>query len=312
MSDITILTSLDDRPDALDGVYRAGGTDLQERLRTRGETPHIYDLTGIDGFAGIHTTASGTTIGAGTTVATVADELADTHPALAITARSLATPQVRAVATIGGNLAQRTRCWYFRHPHLDCYKTGRDGCPARSGRHLYGVAFDTSPCVHPHPSSVAVALLTYDATVTFAGGDTWTVAELYGDGADPARDNLIPEGEIITAVSVPPPAPGERGSYFRSISRFEAEWPLVEAVCRLVRDDSGTVTQCGLGLGGVAPVPLRMTAAERLLIDSRLDEEVIAAAAAACTEGANPLPETGYKVPLIEATVHEVLERLTT
>lgn len=310
MSDVTILTSYDDRPEAMDGVYRAGGTDLQERLRTRDETPHVYDLTGIDGFAGIHAAASGITIGAGTTVATVADRLAGTHPALALTAGSLATPQIRAVATIGGNLAQRTRCWYFRHPHLDCYKTGGDACPARSGRHLYGVAFDTSPCVHPHPSSVAAALLTYDATVTLAGGDTWTVAELYGDGSDPARDNRLPDGEIITSVTVPSPVADEQGAYFRSISRFEAEWPLVEAVARLVRDDSGTITQCGIGLGGVAPVPMRMTAAERLLVGGRLDESTITAAAAACTEGANPLPETGYKVALIEATVREVLERL--
>ncbi len=163
---ITILTAYDERPDGPgEFVYRAGGTDLQERLRTTGATPHVLDLTGVPGFAGIARTEAGTTIGAGTTVATVARDLAADYPALALTAAGLATPQVRATATLGGNLLQRTRCWYFRHPHTTCFKSGGDGCPARDGRHLYGVAFDTAPCVHPHPSSLAMALLTYAATV---------------------------------------------------------------------------------------------------------------------------------------------------
>lgn len=146
MSGITMLQGADERPEGSDGVYRAGGSDLQERLRARGERPHIWDLTGIPGFAGITRGDDGTVIGAGTTVATLATELADDYPALAQTAAGLATPQVRAAATIGGNLLQRTRCWYYRHPHTSCLKDGGDSCPAREGRHLYGVAFDTSAC----------------------------------------------------------------------------------------------------------------------------------------------------------------------
>jgi xanthine dehydrogenase YagS FAD-binding subunit len=310
VSGITFLGSFDDRPEVLDGVYRAGGTDLQERLRTTGQTPHIYDLTAIEGFAGIDSTAEGTTIGAGTTVATVARELEHSYPALAKTARSLATPQVRAIGTIGGNLVQRTRCWYYRHPHTDCLKSGGSTCPARTGRHLYGVVFDVSECVHPHPSSIAMALLTYDAGVTLAGGGEMTVSELLGDGVDPTRDHQLPNGEIITSITLPPPLDGERAAYFRSISRFEAEWPLVEAVCRAQVDAAGRVTTCGLGLGGVATVPMRMKAAEEILLGSTLDPQTIAAAATSCTTTANPLRETGYKVPLVEATVREVLERI--
>lgn len=307
---ITFLADFDDLPSPLDGVYRAGGTDLQERLRTKSESPHIYDLTWIEGFAGIRVSEQGTVIGAGTTMATVARQLSDSYPALAMTSASLATPQIRAVGTIGGNLLQRTRCWYYRHPHIDCLKSGGGSCPARTGRHLYGVVFDNSDCVHPHPSSMAMALLTYDARVSLAGGDEMTLAELLGDGVDPTRDNQLPEGEIVTSIMLPPPLTDETAAYFRSISRFAAEWPLVESVCRARIAPKGRIASCRIGLGGVATVPMRMTAAEKILEGSRFDEDTISAAATVCAKGAKPLAETGYKIPLIEATVREVLERI--
>ena len=308
---VTILTAYDERPDGPgEFVYRAGGTDLQERLRTTGATPHVLDLTGVPGFAGIARTEAGTTIGAGTTVATLTRDLASDYPALALTAAGLATPQVRATATLGGNLLQRTRCWYFRHPHTACFKSGGDSCPARDGRHLYGVAFDTAPCVHPHPSSLAMALLTYAATVDTTQRSGLAVGDVLGDGSDPSRDHLLADDEVLTRVTLPPPAVGERAAYFRSISRFEAEWPLVEAVCRVVRDGAGRVTECGVAIGGVAPTPLRLSAVEALITGTQLDDDAITAAAAAATEGASPLPETGYKVQLVAATVREVLERV--
>jgi xanthine dehydrogenase YagS FAD-binding subunit len=310
---ITILTAYDERPEgAGEFVYRAGGTDLQERLRTTGATPHVLDLTGVPGFAGIERTGAGTTIGAGTTVATLARDLATDYPALALTAGGLATPQVRATATIGGNLLQRTRCWYFRHPHTTCLKSGGDSCPARDGRHLYGVAFDTAPCVHPHPSSLAMALLAYAATVDTTARVGLAVGDLLGDGSDPGRDHMLADDEVLTRVTLPPPAVGERAAYFRSISRFEAEWPLVEAVCRVVRDDAGTVTSCAVAIGGVAPTPLRLSAVEDLLVGTSLPDDVVEAASIAAASGANPLPETGYKVELVTATVREVLERVRT
>lgn len=156
-----------------------------------------------------------------------------------------------------------------------------------------------------------MALLTYDAQVAVTGRDLISVDELLGDGADPTRDHLLAEREVVTQVLLPPPVAGERAAYPRAISRFEAEWPLVEAVCRVVREESGVVTSCAIGVGGVAPVPLRMPAAEAVLVGSPLDEDTIAAAARACAEGANPLRETAYKVELIEGCVREVLERIS-
>ena len=272
---IEFPTTLDDLTVPERSVVRAGGTDLQERLRSLViDHPDIIDLTRVSGFAGIDTSDAGTRVGAGTKIAVVARDLAETYPALAMTSGSLATPQIRAHGTIGGNLTQRTRCWYYRHPQLDCFKSGGDSCPARTGRHLYGVAFDYSECVHPHPSSIAMALLTYDATVELASGSSMSVADLLGDGVDPTRDHLLPDGDVIAAIHLPPSWNGERGAYFRSISRFEAEWPLVECVVR-ARFDGDVVAACGIGLGGIATVPLRMASAESALIGRTLDDATI-------------------------------------
>ncbi len=290
-------------------VVRSGGTDLQERLRSRNAQPHIIDLTGIEGFAGIDHSPERLRIGGGTTMAVVARELLATHPALAISSGSLATPQVRARGTIAGNLTQRTRCWYYRHPDTDCFKSGGDSCPARTGHHLYGVAFDQSECVHPHPSTIAMALLCYDTTIVLADESTRTVDEVLGDGTDATRDHQLADDEVIAAVEIRNGWLDERAAYFRSISRFEAEWPLVEAVAR-ARFEGEHIAECALAIGGVATVPRRMAAAEQILTGSTLDNATIDAAAQACTQGANPLPQTGYKVELIAATVIETLERL--
>lgn len=290
-------------------VVRSGGTDLQERLRTHNEQPHIVDLTSIKGFTGIDHSPERTRIGAGTTMAVVARELRATHPALAVATGSLATPQIRARGTIGGNLTQHTRCWYYRHPDTDCFKSGGDTCPARTGRHLYGVAFDRSECVHPHPSTIAMALLCYDTSIVLADGATRTVEQVLGDGIDPTRHHQLDDGEVISAIELADPWAHERGAYFRTISRFEAEWPLVEAVAR-ARFQGEYIAECALAIGGVATVPLRMPDAERILTGATLDDTTISVAAVACADGAQPLPETGYKVELIVATVIETLERL--
>lgn len=290
-------------------VLRAGGTDLQERLRSNNACPTIVDLAGIGTLAEISKAESGWRIGAGATIATLASEAVSAYPALAFTAGGLATPQVRARATIGGNLTQHTRCWYYRHPEISCFKSGGDSCPARDGRHLYGVVFDRSDCVHPHPSSMAMALLTYDASVTLVDGSVLSLHGLLGDGTDARRDTQLADGAVIASIDLPAPWADERAAYFRSISRFEAEWPLVECVVR-ARFDGQQITECKIGLGGVATVPLRMEAAETMLTGAPLTDEVIKRAADACTEGATPLAETGYKVDLVAATVQETLERL--
>lgn len=301
------VTTVDEAITAV-GEYRAGGTDLQERLRSDPAHRPIVDLSAVAGLSDIERADGEITIGALVTLADVATTLADSHPAVARTARGLATPQVRAVATIGGNLTQRTRCWYFRHPALSCFKSGGDDCPARDGDHRLGVVFDRGPCVHPHPSSVGMALLACDADVTVTGRGRIPVAQVWGDGSDPRRDHQLSADELLTYVHLPAAWPGERAAYFRSISRFEAEWPLVEAVARLVVNDD-LVTHAAVAVGGVATVPLRLPPVDAALVGQAPTSAVLASAARAATDGVTPLPLTGYKVDLLAATVLEVLER---
>jgi xanthine dehydrogenase YagS FAD-binding subunit len=303
-------TSIDDAV-AATGEFRAGGTDLQERLRHDGRPGPLVDLAPLDALTRIEPTdGGGVAVGALVTVATVATELAGSQPAVARAAAGLATPQIRAVATIGGNLLQRTRCWYYRHPALSCFKSGGDHCPAREGDHSLGVVFDLGPCVHPHPSSIGMALLASDAQVDVIGRGRLPVAELWGDGSDPRHDHRLTDGELLTHVHLPPTWPGERAAYVRAISRFGAEWPLVEAVARVVVD-ADVITHAAVAVGGVATVPLRMPAVETALVGNPATQDVLTSAAAAATDGVSPLPRTGYKVNLLAGAVLEVLERAT-
>jgi xanthine dehydrogenase YagS FAD-binding subunit len=285
------------------GVIRAGGTDLQE-LRHKGIVAgDLVDLRDVSGMSGVSVTAAGgLRIGALTTCAELAANpmVQASYPALAQAAGGLATPQIRARATIGGNLLQRNRCWYFRHPDLKCLKRGGSACLARQGDHLFHSVFDLGPCAAPHASTVAMALLAQGATVGVVGQDERSVPELLGDGSDPTRDNAIEPGELISHVTLPPPNVGEHAAYFRAISRARAEWPLVEVCARIFVLD-GVVIDALVALGGVAPVPLIAAKVAQELVGHRVDH--IAAASASASHGAAPLPMTAYKVPLIAAAV---------
>ncbi len=290
--------------------FLAGGTDLMERRHSGVSRGAVSVLHASGNDAHIVWQPDGSArISAGVTMAVLASDVAlkAAYPGLAAAAAGLATPQIRNAATLGGNLAQRTRCWYYRNPQFACLKKGGNACPARGGNHLYGVIFDQGACVAPHPSTMGVALLAYDATVITTAHASRSIADLFGDGRDGSRDNMLAEAEVITAVALPPPVVGERASYQRTISRAEAEWPLVEAVVRLVRDGDH-VRLIRVAVGGVSAVPLRLDAVERALHGKALDEVSIEAAAKAAVTGARPLRDTGYKVALLQNLVRDLLE----
>jgi xanthine dehydrogenase YagS FAD-binding subunit len=283
-----------------DGVFRAGGTDLMSRV-TAG--PYV-DLHGVAGLDGITWRPDGSArVGALTTVARIAADvrLRAAYPALALTAAGLGTPQIRQAGTLGGNLLQRNRCAYYRNPAFSCHQNGGDSCPAREGDHLYSTVIDSGPCVAPHPSSLAMALLGYDASAEVHGRGTLAVGDLYDD--DPARDNRLGPGEILVSVDLPPPVPGERAAYHRAIARSEAEWPLVEAAARLVVAD-GAVVLAAVVAGGVARTPLRLPEVETALLAGESLEEAAGRAGARCAA----TPRTRYKVALLTGTILEVLE----
>ncbi|WP_435106883.1 FAD binding domain-containing protein [Nocardiopsis synnemataformans] len=322
MTATTRPTGLEEALTGLEGTGarpRAGGTDLTACLASGVLEPApVVDLTGVEELRGVEWRPDGSArVGALTGVAELSADpaLAAAYPALAATARALATPQVRNAATLGGNLLQRNRCWYLRNPAFDCFQTGGDSCPARGGDHLYGVVVDQGPCAAPHPSSLAVALLAHDASVLVAGnGRTeMAVADLY-DAADPTRDHVLEPGRVLVSVALPVPVPGERSAYRRATGRSRAEWPLVEAVVRLALADGGLgpVTSAAVAVGGVARTPLRLPEVEAALVGAcagqALDEGV-AGALEGLADLCSPLPATGYKVGLLSATVRDVLER---
>lgn len=304
---MTLLTELIAAP----GEYRAGGTDVQERLRLGISAPPFVDLAPLTGLDGIWREANGmTTLGALLTVEAVAEDgdLRRDYPGLTLAAGGLATPQIRTMATLGGSLLQRTRCWYYRHPAFHCYKKGGDTCFARSGHHEYGVIFDLGPCVHPHPSTLGMALMAYEATVTINAERQIPISDLYGDGSDPTRDHLLAPDEVLTHVHLPAPVANERAAYFRAITRAEAEWPLVECIVRLVVEGE-TIRFARVAVGGVANIPLCLSHVEAALLGQPATTETFERAAALASEGATPLPRTGYKVGLLRGTVLETLGR---
>jgi len=292
--------------------FRAAGTDLSERRRSGVSKGPLIDLAIAPDTIGIRWNAEGAaTIGAFTTIAAIAADprLGAAYPGIAASASGLATPQVRHLATLGGNLAQRSRCWYFRDPHIDCLKKGGTDCPARTGNHLYGVAFDLGPCVAPHPSTMAAALLAYDARIVTDQRPGLSIGELLGDGAGGASDHALAPGEMIRAVELPAPLQGERALYKRAISRSHAEWPQAEVCVRAVVS-AGAFQFIRIAAGGIAPVPLRLAACEAALQGKPASAAAIAEAAGKATSGAKPLPMTGYKLDLLEGVVHDLLERL--
>ncbi|HEU0147124.1 MAG TPA: FAD binding domain-containing protein [Bradyrhizobium sp.] len=295
-----------------DAEFRAAGTDLSERRRSGVSSGPLLDIIST-GDSGISWSVDGAaTIGALTTIAAIAADarIAAAYPGIAASAKHLATPQIRRLATLGGNLAQRTRCWYFRNPHIACLKKGGDACPARSGNHLYGVAFDLGDCVAPHPSTMAAALLAYDAHIVTNRRDGVSITALLGDGSDGRRDHTLEAGEMIERIVLPPPLAAEHAVYKRAIGRTHAEWPLVEVCARTVVVDS-KFQFVRLVAGGVAPVPLRLTACETALLGSAATTAAIAEAAKLAPSGANPLPMTNYKLQLLKGLVRDVLEQLT-
>jgi len=292
--------------------FRAAGTDLSERRRSGVSTGPLMEIVPAADITGMHWGADGSLrIGAYVTIEAIAADklIAAAYPGIAASAQGLATPQIRHLATLGGNLAQRSRCWYYRNPHIACLKKGGSDCPARGGNHLYGVAFDLGPCVAPHPSTMAAALLAYDATVITYQRSGLSIPELLGDGSNGAADNALQPGEMIRGIELPAPRQGERAFYKRAISRSHAEWPLVEVCARAVVTD-GAFQFVRLTAGGIAPVPLRLQAAEAALQGKPANGLNISVAAKLAASGAKPLPMTGYKLDLLEGVVRDVLEQL--
>lgn len=290
------------------GEFRAGGTDLSERLHSGVSRGPLVDLRDLGGLSDITETDEGVRLGARVSLADViaSPVVQAVAPGLVQALRQTATPQIRATGTVGGNLMQRVRCWYFRHPDVPCLKKGGTHCYARAGDHRLHACFDLGPCLAPHPSTVALALLAYDGSVETHESGHLGMAEFFGSGEDPYRENQLQDRELVTSAFLPRLAPAA-SAYVRAKERRGTEWPLVDAVVRL-RVAEGQVVEAAVALGHAANRSIRLTGVEDVLVGSTLTLDILEAAAAVATAGVVAPPMTAYKLPLVRGVVLTALE----
>jgi xanthine dehydrogenase YagS FAD-binding subunit len=317
----TVEETLARLSNAQDGVLRplAGGTDLLTLMKADIAAPReVIDVKRLDDLPGdIQTAGDGAVLGALTTLADIetSDLLQERYPLLAEAAGLAATPQLRNMATLGGNLLQRPRCWYFRSPHFHCWLQGGDDCPAREGENQYHALYGDSPCVAVHPSDLAGCLLALEATVQLggAGGNrSLPLADFFTlPDQDHRRETVMQHDELLFSVHLPPMPRGTRSTYLKAMDRKVWAFALV-GVAAVIGMEGRRIVHARLVLNGVAPVPWRAAAAEQTLIGQEPSETVISHAADVALADAVPLAHNKYKVPLAKQLIRRALTTLTT
>jgi xanthine dehydrogenase YagS FAD-binding subunit len=297
--------------------FLGGGTNLVDLVRAGVERPDLLvDTTGLALDAIEGTADGGLRIGAGTRNADLANHPAvrTRYPVLSRALLAGASGQLRNMATVGGNLHQRTRCPYLTDLAAACNRRERgSGCAAAGGVTRGLAVLGTSEhCSATHPSDLAVALVALDATVELTGVDGARTVPVEGfhrtPGETPDVETVAARDELVTAVTLPPPPPG-RSEYRKVRDRASYAFALVSVAASLeVLDD--TVASVRLALGGVGTVPWRAHRAEEHLVGGPATEEAFAASADLELAGARTTPENAFKVELARRTVVATLRRL--
>ena len=313
--------SVEDACEALTGndgatYVVAGGTDLLGEIKQGTAQPEtLVSLQNIEDLQGVHVYDEGVLIGAMTTLAEICEDtyIGRHFPALTEACESVATPQIRNVGTIGGNLCQRPRCWYFRSPHFDCRKKGGSQCFAFEGLNKFHAIFDNEICPVVHPSDTAVALTALDARallISTTGARMLPVADFFtSPDVDAALENVLQAGEIVAEIVLPSPSQGSRSLFLKAKERQAMDFALASVALSLdVEDD--TVGGARVVLGGVAPVPHRVPAAEQALIGRRAADIDGGLVGRIAIEGATPLADNGYKARLAAGLVSRAVRTL--
>jgi xanthine dehydrogenase YagS FAD-binding subunit len=295
----------------------AGGQDLLTEMKEHLAEPDVVvNLKGIRGLDEIRAEGSGLAIGALVRLADLEENerVRTAFPMLAEAARSVASPQIRSVGTVGGNLCQRPRCWYFRNEHAKCIKKGGSECFSHDGLNKYNAILGGGPSWIVHPSDLAPALVALGAKATVRGSSgtrTVPLEEFFTLPSEGSvlQENVLQDDEILERVDVPAAPAGSRGTYLKFKERGSFDFALASVAVSVVVQ-SGKVSEARLVLGGVAPVPWRCPDAEKALVGKALDAETFRAAAEAALQGAEPLAQNAYKVPLAKGLVVRALQSL--
>ena len=289
----------------------AGGMDLLGLMKDYIVSPErLVNLKNLD--ATIAASDGGLRIGAAVKLADLAEHAAarKLFPALTTAADDVGTPQIRHMGTVGGNIMQRPRCWYFRNEEFNCLKKGGSRCFAVEGENQYHAIFGDGPCHIVHPSSLAVPVIAYGGRFRIvgpSGAREVDAAEFFQlPNVNLYGETVLQPNEIVTHVLLP--APGQRSAIYEVRFKQSHDWPLATAAVNLVMD-GGTVKSARIVMGAVAPVPWRVPAAERLLAGKSVDEAVAAQVAAAAVAGAKPLSGNAYKIQIARTAVKRALLR---
>jgi xanthine dehydrogenase YagS FAD-binding subunit len=296
-----------------------GGQDLHTTLKSYIQRPpRVVNLKTIPDFNAIRVDNGGLTLGATATLTDV-EMNADVKrfaPGLIEAIHSVATPQIRNLGTIGGNLCQRPRCWYFRHDNLKCLKRGGETCYAKEGENKFNAMYGTdAPCVITHPSDLAPIFVALGATVDVEGpkGKRTIAAKDFfrmPTSDDARRENVLADDEIVTGVRIAPTPLAARSTYLKFKERDSLDFAMASVAAAVDRADDGTVRAACVVLGGVAAVPWALPDVDAFLTGKKLDDVTIDVAAKRATADAKPLSQNGYKVPLTQALVRRALAKL--
>lgn len=301
-----------------DALPLAGGQDLLTEMKEHLVEPRaLVSLRHVEELSGLVWGADGSlTLGAMTPLVTLERDarLGAELPVLRQAAASVGSPQIRTLATVGGNLCQRPRCWYYRNEHAPCVKKGGDQCFAFFGQNKYNAILGAGPSWIVHPSDLAPALVALGAEVTLAsagGSRTLALEEFFTlpTQGDVRRENVLRPGELLVSVRVPAPRPGLRSTYLKARERGSFDFAL-SAVALCLWHREGQIEAARVVLGGVAPVPWRAGRSEDLLVGKPMERATWERAADASVRGAVPLAQNRYKVPLTRGLVLKALRAL--
>lgn len=302
-----------EQPARLVNLRRATGRGLAEIAEIKGSAlpAEVVKLLPGDGSGGTPAARDCFRVGALITLGNLAGSppLRASLPALAEAAESVATPQIRQLATLGGNVLQRPRCWYFRMKEFPCRKKGGIECFAQDGENEHHAIFDNRTCAAVHASTCATALVALDAiaAVLGPGGERFLrlsslLVAPTAPGGSPQREHRLEPADVITSFYIPRPTGSERSLYRKVKQKQSFDWPLAEIA--IAADlQGGAVRSAKVVLGAVAPVPMRARAAEAALVKlgaAKPDAAALRAIAKTVTEGATPLAKNTYKVALCE------------
>ena len=295
----------------------AGGQDLLTTMKDYTSRPtRLVNLKNIRGLDRIIVNARGLTIGALVTLNELEEhpDVRKSYPGLAEAAHSIATPQIRNLGTVGGNLCQRPRCWYFRLEEVVCLKKGGSECYAATGENKYNAIIAGGPSYIVHPSDLAPMLVALGARVTVTGASGKRIIPLDKFFTLPSqgnirRENVLQNDDIITEVFVPASALAAHSTYLKFKERESLDFALASAAVAVHVAPDKSVRDVRIVLGGVAPIPWRVPDAEKFLIGKRLNAELLAEAAKIALAEAKPLEKNAYKVPLAQTIVRRALAK---